>query len=95
MVEALDSEIGRLLRSVDVATTTVIFVGDNGTSSGVIARPYPRAKAKGTVYEGGVRAPLLIAGAGVANKGRIVPINHKMHHVKHSSIYLEERSCQK
>jgi arylsulfatase B len=72
MVEALDSEIGRLLRSVDLATTTVIFVGDNGTSSGVIARPYPRAKAKGTVYEGGVRVPLLIAGAGVANKGRIV-----------------------
>jgi arylsulfatase A-like enzyme len=70
MVEALDTEIGRLLRSVDLATTTVIFLGDNGTPNGVVAAPYERAKAKGTVYQGGVGVPLLVAGRGVRGGNR-------------------------
>jgi arylsulfatase B len=65
MVEAMDTEIGRLLEAVDLATTTVVFVGDNGTSGEAIAAPYPSSKDKGTMYQGGVRVPLLIAGAGV------------------------------
>jgi arylsulfatase B len=73
MVEALDTEIGRLLGGVDLATTTVVFVGDNGTSGKVVAPPYPAGRAKGTVYQGGVRVPLLVAGAGVVNPGRVVP----------------------
>ena len=72
MVEAMDTEIGRLLRSVDLATTTVIFVGDNGTPAEVTASPYDPRHAKGTPYEGGVRVPLLVAGAGVTAPGRIV-----------------------
>ncbi len=72
MVEALDTEIGRLLTHVDLATTTVIFVGDNGTPSGVVAKPYNMQKAKGTMYEGGIAVPLLIAGEGVVNPGRVV-----------------------
>jgi arylsulfatase A-like enzyme len=72
MVEAMDTEIGRLLRSVDLATTTVIFVGDNGTPAEVTASPYNNRHAKGTPYEGGVRVPLLVAGAGVAAPGRVV-----------------------
>ena len=41
MTEALDTEIGRLLREgeVDLATTTVIFVGDNGTTKINVAPP--------------------------------------------------------
>ena len=31
MIEAMDTEIGRLLQDVDLTTTTVIFLGDNGT----------------------------------------------------------------
>ena len=73
MAEALDTEIGRLLHGVDLATTTVIFVGDNGTTSSVVAPPYPAGKSKSTVYQGGVRVPLLVAGAGVVNPGRLVP----------------------
>ncbi|HEX6013611.1 MAG TPA: sulfatase-like hydrolase/transferase [Geminicoccaceae bacterium] len=72
MVEALDTEIGRLLRSVELATTTVIFVGDNGTTGSVIESPYPSSKDKGTMYQGGVRVPLLIAGAGVDEPDRLV-----------------------
>jgi arylsulfatase A-like enzyme len=72
MVEAMDTEIGRLLRTVgSLANTTVIFVGDNGTTSAVIASPYPRRKDKGTVYQGGIHVPLLVAGAGVASRDRI------------------------
>jgi arylsulfatase A-like enzyme len=69
MVEALDSEVGRLLRSVDFATTTVIFIGDNGTAGGVVAPPYSKDKAKGTIYQGGVQVPLVVAGAGVSGRG--------------------------
>jgi arylsulfatase A-like enzyme len=69
MVEALDTEIGRLLRSVDLTTTTVIFVGDNGTTRGVVARPYESSKAKESVYQGGVHVPLVVAGRGVSGAG--------------------------
>ena len=72
MVEAMDTEIGRLLEEVTLADTTVIFIGDNGTDPGVIAPPYSPTKAKATMYEGGVRVPLLIAGAGVASPNRRV-----------------------
>ena len=73
MSEALDTEIGRLLQGVDLATTTVILVGDNGTTSSVVAPPYPASKSKSTVYQGGIRVPLLVAGAGVVSPGRLVP----------------------
>lgn len=72
MVEALDTEIGRLLGAISLADTTVIFTGDNGTAGSVIAAPYSPAKAKGTMYEGGVRVPLLVAGAAVASPNRKV-----------------------
>ena len=71
MTEALDSEIGRLLGEVDLATTTVILVGDNGTTKANVAAPYPPSRAKGTLYETGIRVPLLIAGAGVESPGRL------------------------
>lgn len=70
MIEALDTEIGRLLNEVDLNTTTVIFLGDNGTPAEVTAAPYLPDHAKLSVYEGGVRVPLLIAGAQVAARGR-------------------------
>ena len=72
MVEALDTEIGRLLREVDLATTTVIFLGDNGTQDSSIAPPYSPPKAKGTVYDAGVRVPLVVAGEAVRGPGRTV-----------------------
>ena len=38
----------------------------------MIAPPYSRTKAKATMYEGGVRVPLLVAGAGVVSPNRRV-----------------------
>ena len=72
MVEAMDTEIGRLLQDVDLATTTVFFIGDNGTPREVTASPYSSSRAKGTPYEGGIRVPLLVAGADVVTPGRVV-----------------------
>ena len=72
MAEAMDAEVGRLLREVDLARTTVIFLGDNGSEDAVIAPPYDRERAKGTVYQAGVQVPLVIAGEKVKTGGRAV-----------------------
>jgi arylsulfatase A-like enzyme len=50
----------------------VVLVGDNGTTRAVIEPPHPAGKGKGTPYQGGVRVPLLVAGAGVVGPGRLV-----------------------
>jgi arylsulfatase A-like enzyme len=70
MIEALDTEIGRLLRHVDLADTTVIFLGDNGTPEEVQADAPAGLHGKWSIYEGGVRVPFLVAGAGVVAPGR-------------------------
>lgn len=72
MDEALDTEIGRLLDSVNLTTTTVIFVGDNGTPTGQVASPYLGTHSKGTPFTGGVHVPMIIAGQGVSDAGRYV-----------------------
>lgn len=65
MLEALDSEMGRLLDTVDMDNTMVIFMGDNGTPNQVVQSPYSRAHAKGSVYQGGINTPMVISGKGV------------------------------
>jgi arylsulfatase B len=70
MIEAMDTEIGRLLAAVDRSKTHIIFLGDNGTSANVIQPPYPGNRAKNTLYEGGVHVPFIIAGPAVLNPGR-------------------------
>jgi arylsulfatase A-like enzyme len=69
MTQAMDTEIGRLLGTLGsgvLANTYVIFVGDNGTSMLATTSPFIPEHAKGTVYEGGINVPLIIAGPGVA-----------------------------
>lgn len=79
MVESLDSEIGRLLAGVDRAKTTVVFLGDNGTLHTVIQPPYPQDRGKGTLYQGGIRIPLIVAGPAVIRPGR--ESSHLVHSV--------------
>ncbi len=70
MLEAMDTEIGRLLDAMTAeerANTYVIFMGDNGTANNVVTAPYERRKAKGTVYQGGVNVPMIVAGPGVVS----------------------------
>ncbi|QDU85980.1 Choline-sulfatase [Planctomycetes bacterium Pla163] len=64
-VVALDAAIGRVLAAVDLAHTVVVLTSDGGTSS---LAPPPSAWFQGyggTAFEGGVRVPLIVAGAGV------------------------------
>jgi arylsulfatase A-like enzyme len=68
MIEAMDSELGRLFATVDaevLAKTLIVFVGDNGTDVNATTAPFVPAHAKASLYEGGVNVPLIIKGAGV------------------------------
>ena len=68
MLARLDEEIGRLLASIgeDVLDETiVVFVGDNGTTGESIDPPFHPDRGKFTLYEGGLRVPLVFAGPGV------------------------------
>jgi len=68
MIEAMDTEIGRLLSAIGpeaLDNTYIIFLGDNGTAANVVTPPYDASHSKGTVYQGGINVPLLISGPGV------------------------------
>ncbi len=72
MVQALDTELGRLLSGIpaDVrARTTVVLLGDNGSPQQVVIPPSVPAQSKGSLFEGGVRVPLVISGNHVAARG--------------------------
>ena len=72
MLQALDTEIGRLMSSMTTAVrnnTIVIFMGDNGSPNRVVRGLYGKHAAKGTIYEGGTHVPFIVSGAGV-KKGR-------------------------
>lgn len=69
MLEALDTEMGRLLNTIDLGNTVVIFIGDNGSPARVAQAPYTRGRTKGSVYQGGVHVPMVVSGAGVTRSG--------------------------
>ncbi len=64
MIEAMDSEIGRLIESIGsnvLNNTTIIFIGDNGTPNQVAQQYNPR-RVKGTLYKGGINVPMIVSG---------------------------------
>lgn len=70
-LEAVDTELGRLFATMDPglrARTTVILTSDNGTTAEAAEDP---EQAKGSVSEGGVRVPLIVAGPAVVGPGRV------------------------
>lgn len=72
MIEAMDTQIGRLLASLDPEVrdnTYVIFIGDNGTPGSWVAEPFRPERAKGTVYQGGINVPMIVTGPRVARGG--------------------------
>lgn len=87
MTEALDFEFGRLLVEVGLATraedgsliydpaasnTVIVIAGDNGSLAAAVKAPFEPSQAKGTTYQTGVWAPLIVAGPQVAEPGRNV-----------------------
>ena len=70
MLEALDSEIGRLLSAVDLERTNVLVLGDNGTPNQVDQSPAGGlAGAKGSLNEGGIHVPFFAAGPDIRQTG--------------------------
>lgn len=68
MLEAMDTELGRVLDSMDAATranTVVIFIGDNGSPNQVARDLYAPHGAKGSVTEGGAHVPMIVNGPGI------------------------------
>ena len=71
MIEAMDSEMGRLLNSLSEEernNTIIIFIGDNGTPNQVV-QTYPSMRAKGSIYQGGVNVPMIVSGKNVDRVG--------------------------
>ncbi|MFN0014377.1 MAG: sulfatase-like hydrolase/transferase [Saprospiraceae bacterium] len=73
MIEAMDTEIGRLLLWLDDHnlrdSTNIIFVGDNGDNSQICQFPNAN-QAKGTIYQNGVHVPMIISGPAVHTPNR-------------------------
>ena len=72
MIEAVDSEMGRLFNSIseeELANTTIIFIGDNGTPNEVVQQ-YNSNRAKGSLYKGGINVPMIISGNQVNRFGQ-------------------------
>ncbi|CUH67428.1 Arylsulfatase precursor [Thalassovita gelatinovora] len=68
MLEALDTEVGRLFDSMSDETrenTIVIFIGDNGTPGQVSRQLYGARRSKGSIYQGGTAVPMIVSGPGV------------------------------
>jgi len=99
-IEAMDSEIGRLLDALpeeERDNTLIIYIGDNGTPASVIdASVYNKSHSKGSLFEGGIRVPLVVSGKGVsrANERESALVNSSdfyatiSHYIGHSVTQL-------
>jgi len=87
MIEHLDNSVGRVLDKLDelklADRTVVIFFSDNGglikiyTGAGeIVTSNLPLRSEKGTLYEGGIRVPLIVRWPGVVKAGSVsnVPV---------------------
>lgn len=72
MVESVDRNVGRIRDAIEqlglADDTTLVFTSDNGGFAKATDNAPLRAN-KGSHYEGGIRVPLLFAGAGVERRG--------------------------
>jgi arylsulfatase A len=82
MIEHLDRSMGRILAALDkhrlADRTIVVFYSDNGglirtyTGKGrVVTSNAPLRSEKGTLYEGGIRVPLIVRWPGVVEAGSV------------------------
>lgn len=66
VVQYMDDALEGVLAQVDLATTYVVWIGDNGTPPDARPLGTPDGHWKYTTYEGGIHVPLVIAGPGIA-----------------------------
>lgn len=71
MVEAMDTEMGRLVGSLNgrLDHTNIIFAGDNGSPQEVAIPPVLKEQAKISFFEPGIQVPLVVAGPAVRVPG--------------------------
>ncbi len=68
MIEAVDGDIGRMLNPTNgipeeqLDKTMIVVIGDNGTETMMIRSPQDSTHSKRSLYQGGVRVPMLVAG---------------------------------
>jgi arylsulfatase A-like enzyme len=76
-IEAMDAEIGRMLSTMSAearANTLIVYIGDNGTPVQTVdANVFSRTKVKNTLYEGGIRVPMIALGKGVGRSNAREP----------------------
>ena len=72
MMVALDTLVGRMLEVIDLDETYVFFLSDNGTPPNAAITPCNpvfsqggQGCVKGSVFEGGIKVPLIVAGPDV------------------------------
>ncbi|MCD6338589.1 MAG: sulfatase, partial [Verrucomicrobia bacterium] len=86
MVETLDANVGRILDKLDELglrdNTIVIFTSDNGgfinkNRGRAVTSNFPLRSGKGSLYEGGVRVPLIVRAPASARAGSVCaqPVN--------------------
>lgn len=75
-LELLDREVGRVLAHLDAKglrdDTIIVYVGDNGGSTPIWADNGPLRGSKYTLYEGGIRVPLIISYPKGFKGGRLI-----------------------
>lgn len=102
MTEALDTEFGRLLVETGLASrgpdgrlvydptatnTVIVIAGDNGSLAAAVKEPFEPTQAKGTTYQTGVWAPLIVAGPQVEQPGR--EVDHMVNMVDLFQLFAE------
>ncbi len=88
MIEHLDDSVGRILKKLDelhlADRTVVVFFSDNGGlrqrfdgKGEVVTTNAPLRAEKGTLYEGGIREPLIVRWPGLVKPGSVcnVPVS--------------------
>jgi arylsulfatase A-like enzyme len=72
MIEAMDTEIGRLVAAVAPRDPVVFFLGDNGPPQWIWPAGTKYRRGKGSLYEGGIHVPLVVHHRSIAAPGRRV-----------------------
>ena len=102
LVEAMDTELGRLLVETGIAEaapgggvsydpaasdTVVVIYGDNGSFGPTVKAPFDPTRAKGSAYQTGIWVPLVVAGPMVESPGR--DVEHMVNGVDVFSLFGE------